>query len=91
MKIKFKHCRRKRIRKFLSGFHGHTSIRYSQLLHIRFTPDVSGSYLRLGHSLALFFISFGHDGAPSLPQELKKITQQLTALPLTFIVVPALR
>ena len=22
MKIKFKHCRRKRIRKFLSGFHG---------------------------------------------------------------------
>ncbi|WP_288797097.1 hypothetical protein, partial [uncultured Muribaculum sp.] len=26
----------------------------------------------------------------SLPQELKKITQQLTALPLTFIVVPAL-
>ena len=48
------------------------------------------SYLRLGHSLALFFISFGHDGTPSLPQELKKITQQLTALPLTFIVVPAL-
>ncbi|WP_302313470.1 hypothetical protein, partial [uncultured Muribaculum sp.] len=42
------------------------------------------------HSLALFFISFGHDGAPSLPQELKKITQQLTALPLTFIVEPAL-
>ncbi|WP_305150723.1 hypothetical protein, partial [uncultured Muribaculum sp.] len=38
-------------------------------------------YLRLGHSLAIFFISFGHDGAPSLPQELKKITQQLTALP----------
>ena len=48
-----------------------------------------GSTNRLGHSLALFFISFGHDGAPSLPQELKKITQQLTALPLTFIVVPA--
>ncbi|WP_289712217.1 hypothetical protein, partial [uncultured Muribaculum sp.] len=46
---------------------------------------------RLGHSLALFFSSFGHDGTPSLPQELKKITQQLTALPLTFIVVPALR
>ncbi|WP_302062629.1 hypothetical protein, partial [uncultured Muribaculum sp.] len=49
-----------------------------------------GSTNRLGHSLALFFISFGHDGAPSLPQELKKITQQLTALPLTFIVEPAL-
>ncbi len=49
-----------------------------------------GSTNRLGHSLALFFISFSHDGAPSLPQELKKITQQLTALPLTFIVEPAL-
>ncbi len=102
---------------------GQTSIRYSQLLHIWFTPDVSGRYcpdiirrpgryitisasganrssaslvkadkvyLRLGHSLALFLISFGHDGAPSLPQELKKITQQLTALPLIFNVEPAL-
>ncbi len=49
-----------------------------------------GSTNRLGHSLVLFFISFGHDGAPSLPQELKKITQQLTALPLIFMVVPAL-
>ncbi len=29
-------------------------------------------------------------GAPSLPQELNKITQRLTALPLTFIVEPAL-
>ena len=48
------------------------------------------SYLCLGHSLVLFFISFGHDGTPSLPQELKKITQQLTALPLTFIAEPAL-
>ena len=46
--------------------------------------------LRLGHSLALFFISFGHDGTPSLPQYLKKISQRLTALPLTFIVEPAL-
>ena len=48
------------------------------------------SYIRLGHSLALFFSSFGHDGTPSLPHDLKKITQRLTALPLTFIVEPAL-
>ena len=46
MKIKFKHCRRKRIRKFFCQAsmesNGQTSIRYSQLLHIWFTLDVSG-------------------------------------------------
>ncbi len=49
------------------------------------------SYLRLGHSPALFFRLFGHDGAPSLPQSLKNIARRLTALRLTFIVEPALR
>ena len=49
------------------------------------------SYLRLGHSPALFFMLFGHDGAPSLPQSLKNIARRLTALRLTFIVEPALR
>ena len=48
-------------------------------------------YHRLGHSSALFFTLFGHDGAPSLPQTMKKMTQRLTALQLTFIVEPALR
>ena len=48
------------------------------------------SYLRLGHSPALFFRLFGHDGAPSLPQSLKNIARRLTALRLTFIVEPAL-
>ena len=101
MKIKFRHCRRKRIRKFLSGFHGKertdlykifTAIAY--LVYTGCQWKMLPRYLMgrklPSHSLVLFFISFGHDGTPSLPQELKKITQQLTALPLTFIVVPAL-
>lgn len=48
-------------------------------------------YHRLGQSPALFSMLFGHDGAPSLPLIMKKITRRLTALQITFIVEPALK
>ena len=81
MKIKFKHCRRKRIRKFLSGIHGKertdlykifTAIAY--LVYTGCQRNMLPRYL-MGRKLpsprplvGAFFSSFGHDGAPSLPQ-----------------------
>ncbi|MDE5929662.1 MAG: hypothetical protein K2F74_04980, partial [Muribaculaceae bacterium] len=47
-------------------------------------------YHRLGHSLALFSILLSHSAKALLLHRMKKITQRLTALALTFIVEPAL-
>ncbi|MDE5643042.1 MAG: hypothetical protein K2I56_06080, partial [Muribaculaceae bacterium] len=43
-----------------------------------------------GHSLALFSILLSHSAKALLVRRMKKITQRLTALALTFIAEPAL-
>ena len=100
MKIKFRHCRRKRIRKFLSGFHGkertdlykiftaiaylvYTGCQWNMLPRYLMGRKLPSPRPLVGAFLHLFRSRWS-------PIALKKITQQLTVLPLTFIVEPAL-
>ena len=46
--------------------------------------------MMFGHSSALFNPFFGHDGTPSLPHHVSKISRRLTALTLTYIIKQAL-